>query len=88
MFFGEAVSITVTLCQRCGFISQSERFSDELLSRLYEADTSFAFGDAEEDLRAIQSGLLERQEVISRAMISHGLISGASVLDVGAVDVR
>ena len=83
MFFGEAVSITVTLCQRCGFISQSERFSDELLSRLYEADTSFAFGDAEEDLRAIQSGLLERQEVISRAMISHGLISGASVLDVG-----
>lgn len=80
---GVSVPISISVCRRCRFISQSERFSDELLTSLYELDTSFAFGDAEEDMQAIQSGLLERQEVISKAMSSHGMTEGAAVLDVG-----
>lgn len=80
---GVFVPISISICRRCGFISQSECFSDELLTSLYELDTSFVFGDEEEDVQDIQSGLLERQEVISKAMISNGKTEGAAVLDVG-----
>lgn len=77
------ISLSTVVCRRCRFIFQPERFSDALLTALYERDTSFAFGEAEEDLPTIQACLLERQAVISKAMSAHGLAKGATVLDVG-----
>ena len=80
---GSSTPLSTMLCTNCRFIFQPERFSESLLSALYEKDTSFAFGDAAGDLAKIEAGLAERQAVISNAMAAHGLTAGASVLDVG-----
>ena len=80
---GVQVLLSTVACQRCRFIFQPECFSDALLTALYEQDTSFAFGEAEEEMPIIKSGLVERQKVISKAMSAHGITKGAAVLDVG-----
>jgi SAM-dependent methyltransferase len=80
---GVQISLSTVACRRCRFIFQAERFSDDLLTDLYEQDTSFAFGEAEEEIPLIKSGLVERQEVISKAMSAYGMTEGAAVLDVG-----
>jgi SAM-dependent methyltransferase len=80
---GTSVPLSTVVCRRCRFIFQLERFSDDLLAALYEPDTSFAFGEAEEDRPKILAGLIERQAVVSVALASHDLAAGATVLDVG-----
>jgi SAM-dependent methyltransferase len=80
---GKPIPLSIVACRRCRFIFQPERFSDDLLTALYEQDTSFAFGEAEEEMPIIKSGLVERQKVISKAMSAYGVAEGAAVLDVG-----
>lgn len=80
---GVPISLSTVVCQHCRFIFQPERFSDALLTALYEQDTSFAFGEAEEEMPIIKSGLVERQEVISKAMSAYVMTEGAAMLDVG-----
>jgi SAM-dependent methyltransferase len=80
---GVSIALSTVICRHCYFIYQLERFSDSLLSALYEQDTSFAFGDSEKDLPSIKSCLSERQAVISNAMNAHGVKDGAVILDVG-----
>ncbi len=77
------IHLSIIACRRCRFIFQPERFSDDLLTALYEQDTSFAFGEAKEEMPIIKSGLVERQEVISKAMSEYGIREGTAVLDVG-----
>jgi len=80
---GVRVSLSTLVCRQCRFLFQPERFSDALIASLYARDTSFDFGGAEADLPTIRSCLAERQTVISAALATHGLLSGASVLDIG-----
>jgi len=80
---GVSIPLSTVVCQHCRFIFQPERFSDALLTALYEHDTSFAFGEAEEELPIIQSCLVERQAVISSALSAHAIAAGAAVLDIG-----
>lgn len=80
---GVRITLTTVTCRRCCFIFQPEHFSDDLLTALYEQDTSFAFGESEEEMPVIKAGLVERQEVISEAMNAYGMTKGAAVLDVG-----
>ena len=83
VLLGVPIPLSVVVCRRCRFIFQPERFSDVLLTALYENDTSFAYGEAEDQLPIIRSYLAERQEVISKAMLANGIAAGAAVLDVG-----
>lgn len=80
---GMPIPLSTIACRRCYFIFQPEHFSDALITALYEQDTSFAFGEAAEDMPTIKLGLVERQEVISRAMRAYGMTEGVAVLDVG-----
>lgn len=80
---GISIPLSIVACRQCHFLFQPERFSNALLAALYERDTSFAFGESEEDMPVIKSGLAERQAVISRAMNAHKITDGAMVLDVG-----
>ncbi len=80
---GVPTPLSIVACRHCRFIFQPERCSDALLTALYEQDTSFAFGEKEEELPIIKAYLLERQAVISKALSAHGLATGATVLDVG-----
>lgn len=78
-----SVKLTTLVCRQCRFIFQGEVFSDELLAAMYHQDTSFDFGDAVDDMIAIDSGLVIRQAVISRAMRTYSITDGAAVLDLG-----
>lgn len=80
---GVKSSISTVMCPQCRFIFQPERFSDELLTALYEKDTSSFFGEAEDELPLIQSYLRERQAVISSALSTHEIPLGGAILDVG-----
>jgi len=80
---GVSVNLSTVVCRKCRFVFQPEQFTEKILAALYEKDTSFAFGEDREDIELINSGLIERQAVISRAMREHGIADGASVLDVG-----
>lgn len=83
VLLGVPIPLSIIVCRRCRFIFQPELFSDALLTALYEKDTSFSFGEAEEELPIVQSYLVERQAIISRAMSTHDIAAGAAVLDVG-----
>lgn len=80
---GISVRLSTVLCRQCRFVFQPERFSNALLSALYERDNSFRFSEAKEDGPKIRACLTERQAIISAALAAHGITAGAAVLDVG-----
>ncbi len=80
---GVSIPLSTVVCRRCRFIFQPERFSDALLTALYEHDTSFAVGEAEKEMPIVKACLVERQAVISTALSAHGIAAGAAVLDLG-----
>src|SRR5258706_3783808 len=80
---GVSIPLSSVVCRRGRFIFQPERFSDALLTALYEHDTSFAVGEAEKEMPIVKACLVERQAVISTALSAHGIAAGAAVLDLG-----
>ena len=80
---GASIPLSTVVCKRCRFIFQPERFSDALLTALYQNDTSFTVGETEKELPIVKACLVERQGVISTALSAHGVAAGAAVLDIG-----
>lgn len=77
------VHLHTFMCRKCRFVFQRERFSEALLSDLYQSDTSYDFGIRTDEVAKVQAGLVERQAVISTAMSASGIQARASVLDIG-----